>query len=106
MLPSEQESFGLAALESMSCGVPVIATRAGGLREVVEDGKTGFTFSVGDTEAMAQCAVRILGQKDLLRSLGIAARKRAEDRFPRERVVDLYEGYYREILSAPIHKFW
>ena len=64
LLPSESESFGLAALEAMACEVPVIATLAGGLPEVVVDGETGYLCPVGDVEGMAAAALRLLSDED------------------------------------------
>jgi N-acetyl-alpha-D-glucosaminyl L-malate synthase BshA len=101
LLPSQYESFGLAALEAMSCGVPVVATRVGGLPEVVEDGSSGFLCEVGDYRCMGRMAVEILGDPERRRKMGEAARRRAVERFPRSRVVDIYEEYYREILARP-----
>jgi N-acetyl-alpha-D-glucosaminyl L-malate synthase BshA len=100
LLPSEYESFGLAALEAMACGVPVIASRAGGLPEVVDDGSTGFLLPVGDVQAMARRAAEILDGDGLRRRLSAAARRRAEERFPLPKIVDAYEAYYREVLGA------
>src|SRR5438876_5504798 len=74
LLPSEQESFGLAALEAMSCQVPVIASRVGGLPEVVDDGDTGFLSAVGDVDKMAADATRLLTDVELRRELGKRAR--------------------------------
>src|SRR5947209_17568718 len=77
LLPSEHESFGMAALEAMASEVPVIATRAGGLPEVVADGETGYLLPVGDVDAMAERAIAILSDKVLHRRLGRAGRARA-----------------------------
>ena len=82
LLPSESESFGLAALEAMSCGVPVIASRVGGVPEVVIDGETGLLAPVGDIAAMAAHVVRLLADAPLRARLGQAARARAETVFP------------------------
>lgn len=99
LLPSEYESFGLAALEAMSCGVPVVASRVGGVPEVVEDGVSGFLCDLGDVEAMAERSAEILSG-DLRETMGEAARRRAVESYPRERVVDVYENYYRSVLDA------
>src|SRR5439155_3604002 len=77
LLPSEQESFGLAALEAMSVQVPVIASRVGGLPEVVDDGDTGFLSPVGDVDQMADNALRLLSDKDVWRQIGRRARASA-----------------------------
>jgi N-acetyl-alpha-D-glucosaminyl L-malate synthase BshA len=98
LLPSEKESFGLVALEAMACGVPVVASRAGGIPEVVEDGVTGFLADVGDVHTMANYAVRLLQDPDLYRRISEAARKRAEARFHvADRVAD-YEAVYSAVI--------
>jgi len=100
LLPSASESFGLAALEAMSCGVPVIASRAGGIAEVVADGETGVLCEVGDVGAMAAAALEILKDRDRLASMRSAARARALTAFPPERIADLYEIVYAEAAGA------
>jgi N-acetyl-alpha-D-glucosaminyl L-malate synthase BshA len=99
LLPSQDESFGLAALEAMSCGVPVVATAVGGVPEVVEDGTTGFLLPVGDVEAMTAAALAVLGDAARLRSFRRAARERAVSRFDAGLVVPQYEAYYSEVLK-------
>ena len=99
LLPSESESFGLAALEAMSCGVPVIASRVGGVPEVVVDGETGLLAPVGDVAAMAAHVVRLLADAPLRARLGAAARQRAEVAFPLEATVSKYEALYRRLLE-------
>jgi N-acetyl-alpha-D-glucosaminyl L-malate synthase BshA len=98
LLPSEHESFGMAALEAMASEVPVIATRAGGLPEVVEDGETGYLLPVGDIDAMAERAIAILSDKTLHRRLGRAGRARAEGEFNVNRVVPMYRQFYERFL--------
>ncbi len=95
LLPSETESFGLAALEAASCGLPVVATAVGGLPDIVVDQETGALTPLGDDAAMAQAILHILGQPDLRASMARAARARALSRFPREPVFDQYEQAYR-----------
>jgi glycosyltransferase involved in cell wall biosynthesis len=99
LLPSELESFGLAALEAMACEVPTVATRVGGLPEVIEDGKTGFLAEVGDVETMARQAIDILGDETRLREMGRRARKSAEERFSASRIIPQYEDFYRCVLE-------
>jgi N-acetyl-alpha-D-glucosaminyl L-malate synthase BshA len=100
LLPSQTESFGLAALEAMSCGVPVIASDVGGIPEVVAHGETGFLAPVGDLDAMAAAARCVLADGALAARLGRAARARAETLFPVEPAVDRYEALYRRVLAG------
>src|SRR5947209_15781491 len=87
LLPSEAESFGMAALEAMASEVPVIATSAGGLPEVVEDGESGYLLPVGDVDAMAARAIEILSDSRLQQRMGRAGRDAAERKFNVSRVV-------------------
>src|SRR5690606_39103841 len=96
LLPSEQEAFGLVALEAMSCGVPVVATDTGGLPEVVADGETGYLAPVGDVDAMADRSIEILSDPALWKRMSSGARAGAE-RFGADRVVTMYEDYYLEV---------
>jgi L-malate glycosyltransferase len=100
LLPSAQESFGLAALEAMACEVPVVASRVGGLPEVVEDGTSGFLHDLDDLDGMAGSIVRLLTDESLHRRAAAAARKIAQDRFCDSKIVPLYEAYYEEVLAA------
>lgn len=100
LLPSETESFGLAALEALSCGVPVVASRVGGLPEVVRDGEDGFLFAVGDVEAMAAAAARLCDDTALRRTMGEAARAGAVARFSRGPMVTRYEACYERVLRS------
>ena len=100
LLPSEQESFGLAALEAMSCEVPVIATRVGGLPEVVRDGVDGYLVDVGDVATMAERGAELLGDEPLRERMGAQARERVLENFTPERVVPQYVEYYREVLEG------
>jgi L-malate glycosyltransferase len=94
LLPSLQESFGLSALEAMACGVPVVASRVGGLPEVVVDGVTGTLHPPHDLDAMAASAVRILLDADLHRRMAEAGVRIANERFSADRVVPMYEAVY------------
>ncbi len=100
LLPSETESFGLAALEALACGAPVVATRTGGLPEVVRDGEDGFLFAVGDVEAMAVAAARLLDDDALFARMSASARAGALSRFSRAPLVDRYENFYDRVLSS------
>jgi len=97
LLPSESESFGLAALEAMSCEVPVIATNAGGVPEVVEDGRCGFLCPVGDVDGMAEGALRLLGDEPMRRAFGEAGRRRAVEVFSQDVVVARYRVLYDRV---------
>lgn len=99
LLPSELESFGLVALEAMSCEVPVVATLVGGLPEVVVHGETGFLANLGDVDKMADYTLEILRNSALREKMGKAGRKRAVETFDQNKIVPHYERYYEEILS-------
>lgn len=99
LLPSEQESFGLGALEAMAYGVPVIATRVGGLPEVVEDNSTGFLSEVGDIEKMADDAIHLLTNTSLYQEFSKEASLRAARHFSAEKILPQYEEYYARILQ-------
>ena len=99
LLPSESESFGLAALEAMACGAPVVASRVGGLPEVVEDGVSGFLFEVGALDDMAEAGVRLLTDEGLHRQMSQAGRQTAEEDFSATAIVPLYESFYERVLG-------
>ncbi|MFP3895643.1 MAG: N-acetyl-alpha-D-glucosaminyl L-malate synthase BshA [Anaerolineales bacterium] len=99
LLPSQLEGFGLAALEAMASGVPVIASDVGGLREVVQHGETGFLESVGDTKAMAEDAITLLTDHALYERLCKGARKRASALFDYHDIIPQYEGLYERLLG-------
>ncbi|MGH7481746.1 MAG: N-acetyl-alpha-D-glucosaminyl L-malate synthase BshA [Longimicrobiales bacterium] len=98
LLPSASEAFGLVALEALACGTPVIATRVGGLPEVVPHGEAGFLTDVGDVETMAACALELLRDEERWRTFGRAARE-AATRFDASVIVPEYETFYREVLA-------
>jgi L-malate glycosyltransferase len=100
LLPSATESFGLAALEAMACGVPVVASRAGGLPEVIEDGVTGFLHPPEDLQRMADSGIALLTDAKLHARCAKASRDRAEEFFCAKQVVPQYEAYYQEVISA------
>jgi N-acetyl-alpha-D-glucosaminyl L-malate synthase BshA len=99
VIPSASETFGLAALEAMGCGVPVISTNVGGLPEVNINGKTGYTCELGDTKAMGQYAVEILGNDEKHQIMAQNARKQAE-KFDLKKIVAQYEKYYEEVAGG------
>ena len=99
LLPSQLESFGLAALEAMACEVVPIVTNEGGLPEVVDHGKTGFLAAVGDVETMANYAIEILSDEHKLRQMGEAARASAQARFCASKIIPMYERFYRGVLD-------
>jgi L-malate glycosyltransferase len=99
LLPSELESFGLAALEAMARGVPVVGSDAGGLPEVVRHAESGYLLPVGDVEGMATRAIEILKDDERRREMGQAARQRVESLFGAERVVGQYEAVYNRVLG-------
>jgi N-acetyl-alpha-D-glucosaminyl L-malate synthase BshA len=100
LLPSEAESFGMAALEAMASEVPVIGSRAGGLPEVVVEGETGYLLPVGDVEAMAERTIEILSNPDLQRRLGRNGRDLAEGKFNVNRVVPRYREFYERVIGG------
>ncbi len=101
LIPSETESFGLAALEALACEVPVIATRVGGLPEVVLDSENGYLVGLGDTNAMAERAIEILSDETRQRCLGKRGREWAVGGFNTDRVIPMYERLYERVLTAP-----
>jgi N-acetyl-alpha-D-glucosaminyl L-malate synthase BshA len=98
LLPSSQESFGLAALEAMACEVPVVATRVGGLPEVIQHGVNGFLHAPEDLDGMAESAVRLLTDAAFHASAAEAARRAARERYCDSLIVPMYESYYEQIL--------
>ena len=98
LMPSESESFGLAALEAMACKVPVISSNAGGLPELNVDGETGFLKNVGDVEGMAEKAIYILEDEERLQNFKDNALTRAK-KFDLANILPVYENYYLEVLE-------
>jgi N-acetyl-alpha-D-glucosaminyl L-malate synthase BshA len=99
LLPSDAESFGMAALEAMASEVPVIGTNAGGLPEVVIEGETGYLLPVADVTGMAARAVELLRDEDLRRRMGRRAREVAIDRFDEEKIVPMYREMYERVIG-------
>ena len=98
LLPSEQESFGLAALEAMAASTPVISSNAGGIPEVNLQGETGYLAEVGNVEAMSKYAIKLLSDDNLLAEMKINAKKQAE-RFDLINILPIYEKMYAETLK-------
>lgn len=98
LLPSAQESFGLAALEAMACGVPVIASRVGGLPEVIDHGRTGFLHEPDDVEGMARSAVSLLTDDARRAAFAEAAARTVRERFCSDRIISEYEKLYDDVL--------
>ena len=98
LLTTDQESFGLSALEAQACGVPVLGYNVGGLPEVVEPGVTGHLGSVGDVVGMAGAAIEMLGQPQRWRAMSAAAVARAAGRFATDRVLPMYEALYADAV--------
>ena len=99
LLPSSQESFGLAALEAMACGVPVVASQIGGLPEVITHGMSGFLHPPDDLAGMTASTMRLLTDQALHERASEAARLTAHERFCDSKIVPMYESYYKEVLS-------
>jgi len=99
LMPSELESFGLAALEAMACEVVPIATRVGGVPEVIEHGNSGYLAEVGDVDTMARFAIELLSDEGRLRAMGKACRGVAQSRFCSSKIIPQYEEFYRRILE-------
>ncbi|MGE0405043.1 MAG: N-acetyl-alpha-D-glucosaminyl L-malate synthase BshA [Candidatus Korobacteraceae bacterium] len=99
LMPSQLESFGLAALEGMACEVVPVATQVGGVPELIEHGVTGFLAEVGDVDTMADYAIQVLSDENCLKKIGRAGREAAKARFSTERLIPQYEEFYREVLA-------
>ena len=100
LLPSAQESFGLAALEAMACEVPVVASRVGGLPEVIEHGVTGFLHPPADLDGMARSAIALLTDDRLHRRVAEVACQRVREQYCVDRIVPLYEQYYDRVVAG------
>lgn len=100
VLPTEQESFGLVALEAHACGVPVVGAHTGGLPEVVKDGETGYLLPVGEIGQMADKALTLLRDEQLHAEFGKRARERAVEHFDQKLIIPQYERFYEEVLTS------
>jgi len=101
LMPSEMESFGLAALEAMACQTPAIATRVGGVPELITDGVDGLIFPIGEVDAMAEACVALLADSERHLAMRKAARKTAQDRFCSTRILPRYIEFYESLLDRP-----
>ncbi len=99
LMPSQSESFGLSALEAMSCSVPVVSSSTGGLPELVVHGETGYVAEIGDVQRMAKYAIELLGDERKWDLFSRNSRKRAVEKFNSDSIVPLYEKLYEEALS-------
>jgi N-acetyl-alpha-D-glucosaminyl L-malate synthase BshA len=99
LLPSETESFGLVALEAMACEVPVVASRVGGLPEVITDGVDGFLVEPRNTEKMAEYSLKILADERYREDMGRRSRAKARSRFCSTQIIPMYEAYYRKVIE-------
>ncbi|MCW9097213.1 MAG: glycosyltransferase, partial [Ignavibacteriaceae bacterium] len=100
LIPSQSESFGLAALEAMACGLPVISSSVGGLPELVKHNETGFIAEIGDIDRMAKYALELLTNEKKYKLFSENSRQRAVNKFDKSKVVPLYEEYYEHILRS------
>jgi N-acetyl-alpha-D-glucosaminyl L-malate synthase BshA len=100
LLPSDQESFGLAALEAMACEVPVIATNVGGVPDVVTDGVDGYLVEPRDVAGAAGRALEILSDEERRREMGRLARKNAQAKYCSTKIIPQYEEYYGKVLET------
>ncbi len=99
LLPSELESFGLAALEAQACELPVIATRIGGLPEVVNEGESGFLSDIGDVAKMAEDTLKLVKDKEMRLAFGRRGRELAVERYSTEKIIPQYIAFYERVLS-------
>jgi L-malate glycosyltransferase len=99
LLPSQLESFGLAALEAMACEVPVIASNAGGVPEIIENGVDGYLVEPGDVKLAAKYAIELLSRADRGREMGKLARAHAKSKYCANDIIPMYERYYERVLS-------
>ena len=100
LIPSQSESFGLAALEAMSCGLPVISSSVGGLPELISHNETGFIAEIGDVDRMAKYAVDLLGNDRKYKLFSKNARDRAVNKFDKSKIIPIYEEFYKSVLNS------
>jgi len=99
VLPSEYEAFGLVLLEAGACEKPCVATRVGGVPEVIEEGKTGLLVDYGDTGSLASGISELLGDEDRRKQMGLAAREKVKRKYTWPKIVDQLENVYRDVLA-------
>jgi glycosyltransferase involved in cell wall biosynthesis len=99
LIPSQSESFGLAALEAMACGIPVISSSVGGLPELVRHNETGFIAEIGDVDRMAKYTIDLLTNDRKHKMFSSASRERAVTLFDKSKVIPQYEDYYNKVLN-------
>ncbi len=100
LIPSQSESFGLAALEAMSCGLPVISSSVGGLPELISHNETGFIAEIGDVDRMAKYAVDLLRNDRKYKLFSKNARDRAVNKFDKSKIIPIYEEFYKSVLNS------
>ena len=100
LIPSQSESFGLAALEAMACGLPVISSSVGGLPELINHNETGFIAEIGDVDRMAKYAVDLLGNDRKYKLFSKNARDRAVNKFDKSKIIPIYEEFYKSVLNS------
>jgi glycosyltransferase involved in cell wall biosynthesis len=101
VMPSLEEGFGLPLAEAMAAGLPTVATRVGGMPEIVVEGETGLLVPPADADALAAAIVRVLADPELARRLGNAGRARAVERYSWDVIADATMGLHRRLLDAP-----
>jgi hypothetical protein len=97
-----EESFGLAALEALACGVPVVGYDSGGMKEVVEDGRTGFLVRFGDVPALGARLRTLLANETMRREFGARGRRRAEDDFSLQKILAVHERLYHDAIGSAV----
>ena len=100
LIPSQSESFGLAALEAMSCGLPVVSSSVGGLPELIKHNETGFIAEIGDIDRMSKYVIELFTNKRKYDLFSKASRKRVEEKFDKEIIIPKYENFYNKILNT------
>ncbi len=100
LIPSQSESFGLAALEAMSCGLPVVSSSVGGLPELIKHNECGFIAEIGDVDRMAKYVLDLLTNEKKYELFSRSARERAVTKFDTSKVIPLYEAHYERILKS------